>query len=93
MEDLNNINVFVALFTTANGRMQLYGMLDRLQKYVALYGLCGYIDNVTNTLKIGCTLGEWSAINLVRMDQLMTGSAQDKRVMLMKQIKVKVTAR
>ena len=62
MVDRKSVNVFVAAFTTANARLRLYDMLDRLGTSVVDFDTDSvfYIDNGTNTVETGCMLGEWS---------------------------------
>src|SRR5436190_19772438 len=62
IEDSNSINLFVAAFTTANARMRLYDMLDRLGKSVVAFDTdyVWYINEGTNNVETGCMLGEWS---------------------------------
>lgn len=62
VENCYNVNVFVAAFTTANARLRLYDMLDRLGDSIAYYDTDSvvYIDDGTNTVSTGCMLSEWS---------------------------------
>ncbi|XP_022201924.1 uncharacterized protein LOC120353948 [Nilaparvata lugens] len=62
VENANNINVFVAAFTTANARLRLYDMLDQLGESVTYYDTDSvvYIDDGKNNVKTGCMLGEWT---------------------------------
>jgi hypothetical protein len=57
-----NTNIFIAAFTTANARLRLYEMLDKLGKSVAYYDTDSivYIDDGKNTVKTGCLLGDWT---------------------------------
>jgi hypothetical protein len=57
-----NTNIFIAAFTTANARLRLYEMLDKLGKSVAYYDTDSivYIDDGKNTVKTGCLLGHWT---------------------------------
>jgi hypothetical protein len=57
-----NTNIFIAAFTTANARLRLYEMLDKLGKNVAYYDTDSivYIDDGKNTVKTGCLLGDWT---------------------------------
>jgi hypothetical protein len=57
-----NTNIFTAAFTTANARLRLYEMLDKLGKSVAYYDTHSivYIDDGKNTVKTGCLLGDWT---------------------------------
>ncbi|XP_039294128.1 uncharacterized protein LOC120353641 [Nilaparvata lugens] len=62
VENPNNINVFVAAYTTANARLRLYDMLDQLGQSVVYYDTDSvvYIDDGRNTVQTGCMLGEWT---------------------------------
>jgi hypothetical protein len=57
-----NTNIFIAAFTTANARLRLYEMLDKLAEAVVYYDTDSvvYIDDGKNTIKTGCLLGEWT---------------------------------
>jgi hypothetical protein len=57
-----NTNIFIAVFTTANARLRLYEMLDKLGKSAAYYDTDSivYIDDGKNTVKTGCLLGDWT---------------------------------
>ncbi|CAH1115823.1 unnamed protein product [Psylliodes chrysocephalus] len=57
VEDSTSTNTYVAIFTTANARLRLYEMLDKLGEAVA--DLIVYIDGV-NTVETGEILGESS---------------------------------
>jgi hypothetical protein len=48
-----NTNIFIAAFTTANARLRLYEMLDKLRESVVYYDTDNivYIDNGKNTVK------------------------------------------
>jgi hypothetical protein len=48
-----NTNIFIAAFTTANARLRLYEMLDKLEESVVYYDTDSivYIDNGKNTVK------------------------------------------
>jgi hypothetical protein len=56
-----NTNEYIAAFTTANARMRLYEMLDKLGEAVIYFDTDSivYIDNGKNTIKTGNKLGEW----------------------------------
>jgi hypothetical protein len=57
-----NTNIFIAAFTTANARLRLYEMLDKLRESVVYYDTDSivYVDNGKNTVKTGCLLGDWT---------------------------------
>jgi hypothetical protein len=61
-ENFNSHLLFIAAFTTANARLRLYEMLDKLGKSVAYYDTDSivYIDDGKNTVKTGCLLGDWT---------------------------------
>lgn len=64
VEDPNNINIFVAVFTTAHARLRLYDMMDRLGENVVYYDTDSIVyiddDDGRNKVRTGCMLGDWN---------------------------------
>ena len=62
VENSTNTNIFVAVYTTANARLRLYSMLEKLDRavYYCDTDSVVYLDNGSNTVKTGDLLGEWT---------------------------------
>jgi hypothetical protein len=60
-KDVFVTNEYIAAFTTANARLRLYEMLDKLGKAVIYFDTDSivYIVNGENTIKTGNLLGDW----------------------------------
>ncbi len=62
VEENDNTNIFLAIFTSADARLRLYEILQKLPEAVVYcdIDLIVYIDNGLNTLKTGDLLSEWN---------------------------------
>ncbi|XP_072400379.1 uncharacterized protein [Diabrotica undecimpunctata] len=62
LEKSTQTNVFIAAFTTANARLRLYDMLDKLVEAVVYFDTDSvvYINDGLNTVETGELLGDWS---------------------------------
>ncbi|XP_072375471.1 uncharacterized protein [Diabrotica undecimpunctata] len=62
LEKSTQTNVFIAAFTTANARLRLYNMLEKLDEAVVYFDTDSvvYIDDGLNTVETGELLGDWS---------------------------------
>ena len=62
IENRYNVNIFVALYTTANARLRLYEELDRLGTAACYCDTDSiiYLDDGSNSVKTGDLLGDWT---------------------------------
>jgi hypothetical protein len=73
VENYNNINIFIAIYTTANARLRLFKKLTDLGEAVIYCDTDSivYNDDQMNTVKTGDLLGEWT-------DELGAGNFMEK---------------